>query len=380
MTNRKTGILHILLAGMLLAAGCSAEPSKPQTSADETPESEQEKEANSSKADQSQTNSADDSNQNSSKQSSSAKPENPSEQNNSSDPSEIITFTDDLGREISLTKPKRTAALIGSFADLWTDAGGKDSLVAAAHDAWTSFDLNLNENTADLGGVKQINLETLLQAQPDFVLASAKNDSQKQMLETLEQAGIPAAYFDVSSFEDYLRILQIFCQLTGDEKAYQENGISQQEQIEKTIKKAETAAKEHSPSVLYLRATGSSVKAKNSKGTVLGEMLEDLGTQNIADQEGALLDNLSLESIVEQDPEWIFVICQGSDDAKAQALLKEQLTSKPAWQNLRAVSNGKVILLDQRLYNLKPNARWAEAYENLYEILYEGKAADELPQ
>ena len=65
------------------------------------------------------------------------------------------------------------AALIGSFADLWQLAGGADTLVAAADDAWTSFDLNFGEDVVRLGGVKQINLEQLAAAQPDLVLASS---------------------------------------------------------------------------------------------------------------------------------------------------------------------------------------------------------------
>ena len=46
-------------------------------------------------------------------------------------------------------------------------------MVAAADDAWTSFDLNLGEAVVRLGGVKQINLEQLAAAQPDLVLASS---------------------------------------------------------------------------------------------------------------------------------------------------------------------------------------------------------------
>ena len=38
------------------------------------------------------------------------------------------TFTDDYGREVTVTSHKRVAALIGSFADIWVSAGG--SLVA----------------------------------------------------------------------------------------------------------------------------------------------------------------------------------------------------------------------------------------------------------
>lgn len=43
----------------------------------------------------------------------------------------------------------------------------------------------------------------------------------------------------------------------------------------------------------------------------------------------------------------------------------------PLWYNLDAVKNNKVYYMDKALYNLKPNARFAEAYENLEKILYE---------
>ena len=82
------------------------------------------------------------------------------------------TFTDDLGRTVTVEQPERVAALIGSFADVWCLAGGQSTLVAAAHDAWTSFDLGLSDTVADLGAVKEPNLEVLLAAQPDFILAS----------------------------------------------------------------------------------------------------------------------------------------------------------------------------------------------------------------
>lgn len=58
---------------------------------------------------------------------------------------DTVTFTDDLGREVtSPAGPQRVAALIGSFADVWCLAGGRDTLVATADDAWTSFDLGLD--------------------------------------------------------------------------------------------------------------------------------------------------------------------------------------------------------------------------------------------
>lgn len=282
-----------------------------------------------------------------------------------------ITFTDDLGRSVSLTRPERTAALTGSFADMWVLAGGRDSLKAAAHDTWTSFDLHLAEDVTDLGEIKSPSLEKLIAADVDFVLASAKNDADKQLEDSLRSAGIAVAYFDVSNFDDYLRMLKILTDLTGNPEAYRQYGTSLQQQIDHTIEKSSEIA--DPPSVLYLRAAGSSVKAKNSQGSVLGEMLADLHTQNIADQDTSLLEDLSMEAILLANPDKIFIVCQGADDTKARAVLEQTLLSNPAWTSLDAVKKNEVYYMDQNLYNLKPNARWAEAYEKLYSLLYENE-------
>ena len=47
------------------------------------------------------------------------------------------------------------------------------------------------------------------------------------------------------------------------------------------------------------------------------------------------------------------------------------LAENPAWATLTAVKEGRVYYLDKRLYNLKPNALWADAYEGLEEIFCE---------
>ena len=216
---------------------------------------------------------------------------------------ETVSFTDDLGQAFELEQPQRVAAMIGSFADIWCLAGGEDSLVAAAGDAWTSFDLGLGDNVANLGGVKETNLEVLLEAEPDLILASVNTAAHLELQETFAQAGIPAAYFEVDCFDDYLRMLEVCSRLTGCPERYEANGTSVQSQVDAAIARQDGSA----PRVLYVRATGSGCKAKGSEGSVLGEMLADLGCVNIADS-GGLLENLSLEGIITGDPDYIFAI------------------------------------------------------------------------
>lgn len=279
---------------------------------------------------------------------------------------QAVTFTDDLGRQVTVENPRRVAVLIGSYADIWCLAGGKDTLVAAANDAWTSFDLGLGEDVANLGGVKETNLEVLLAAQPDLVLASSNTAAQVDLLPTLEQAGLNVAYFMVSNFDEYLHMLDICTQITGREDCYQQYGQALEEQVEQARQRADGSQ----PKVLYVRATGSSCKVKNSQDSVLGEMLADLDCINIADSQSSLLEQLSLEVILQEDPDFIFAVLQGSDPTDAQRTLNETLLSNPAWQSLTAVKEGRFHVMDDQLYNLKPNARWGEAYEQLAQILY----------
>ena len=285
---------------------------------------------------------------------------------NGSEQTQSVSFTDDLGRTVTAESPRRVAALIGSFADLWQLAGGADTLVAAADDAWTSFDLNLDEDVVNLGGVKQINLEQLAAAQPDLVLASSNTAAQVELLPALEQLGLNVAYFKVAEFQDYLHMLDLCTQLTGDTERFDQYGLAVESQVQAARDRADGSA----PTVLYIRATGAGCKVKNSRDSVLGEMLRDLGCVNIADGDDSLLEQLSLERILQLDPEFIFVVMQGADKSEAQRALDHTLLASPAWQSLTAVQLGRYYVMDDRLYNLKPNARWGEAYEHLADILY----------
>ena len=290
-----------------------------------------------------------------------------SSEQNEYDQSAVI-FTDALGREVSVPKePERVAALIGSFADVWMLAGG--SVCATAEDAWDDFGLALPD-AVNIGGAHSPNLELIFSVNPDFVIASASTSSNVEMKETLEAAGITVAYFDVDNFSDYLAMLDICTDITERKDLYECNGLAIQSQIE-DIKQAieERALPEEQRTVLLLRAHSSSVKAKGSKGTILGEMLADLGCINIADSDTSLLETLSVESIIRQEPYRIFVVTMGDDTEKAIDNLNQMMNENPAWGTLDAVAEGRLHLMDRKLFNIKPNADWAESYEKLSEIL-----------
>ena len=279
-----------------------------------------------------------------------------------------ITFTDALGREVRVVKnPKRVATLLGSFADVWMLAGGE--LCAAAEDAWEDFGLD-SINAVNIGGAHSPSLELLISADPDFVIASASTASHVEMKETLEAMGITVAYFDVDNFDDYLDMLNICTDITARKDLYEQNGLAIKAKIDKIkAQYAEANIPEAERKILLLRTASGFVKAKGSSGTILGEMLADMGCINIADGDASLLENLSVEAVIRENPYYIFAVTMGSDTDAAKCSLENLIKENPAWSTLDAVKEGRLHVMDKTLFNLKPNDRWAESYKILYEKL-----------
>ncbi len=276
---------------------------------------------------------------------------------------DTVTFTDSLNRTVTVRKaPEKVATLIGSFADIWVLSGGE--IVATTEEAWEDF--NLEIDAVNLGNAHSQSAEKLISVSPDFVIASAKTASNLEMRELLEKLNIPVAYFDVGNFDDYLRMLEICTDITGRKDLYVKNGLELKEKID-TVKQ-NFSLPEEEKKVLLIRTSSTSVKAKGSKGTVLGEMLSDLGLINIADNDKTLLDNLSLESILNENPYRIFVVPMGDDGKQAEENFKKVVMGNPVWSTLDAVKNDRVHFMDKTLFNLKPNGRWDEAYEELVKV------------
>lgn len=286
----------------------------------------------------------------------------------STDKAEFITFTDALGRSVSVRKGvTRAAALIGSFADVWQLAGG--TVCATADDAWDDFGLELKD-AVNLGKTKSPSLEKLFSSDPELVIASASTAADVDMLDPLVSAGLTVAYFDVSSLEDYLSMLKICTSITDRADLYEKNGTIIADKVA-DVRDGFTA--EAIPvekrTVLFLRASAGFIRAKGSKSSILGEMLADLGCINVADNDKNLLENLSIESIIKQDPYRIFIVGVGDDEEAIKNNVSLMMDESPGWRELSAVKDGRLYYMDKRLFNLKPNALWGEAYEILCNIL-----------
>lgn len=292
-----------------------------------------------------------------------------------------VSFKDDLGNAVTVKDPQRVVACMGSFANAWELAGGK--LTAATDDAYENYGVD-SSKVASVGRSTALSLESITAQNPDFVIMTGISDgkhdtgvSQTDLKDSLDGSGVPVAFFKVTTFDDYLRMLRIFTAITGREDLFQKNGLDVQGEIKAAVKKYGVAGSKKSgskkaPRVLVMSAYSKGVVAQDSTG-MTGAMVRDLGATNVCDENPSALSDFSLESIADLDPDYIFVVSVGRDTAAAKRNFEESVSSNPAWSELSAVKKGNCKVLDGAHFMSKPNAKWAESYEILGRALKAAK-------
>jgi len=134
------------------------------------------------------------------------------------------------------------------------------------------------------------------------------------------------------------------------------------------------AAGHEGPSVLIIVGTLQMPNFGKST-TYLGDMVVKLGGTIVGDDQPDAgpfpgYAQLSLESVVEADPDMILTITRG---APGTAPIPEAMESDPIWSSLSAFQNGRVYELDNRLYVEAPGPRFTEAITNLFQLFYGGE-------
>lgn len=310
-------------------------------------------------------------------------------------PSAARTFTDALNRTVSVERPQKVAVLQGSLAAVWIRAGG--TVACATSDAFSEPPAMSAEQARAMNGqwhttcfaahgagvvrpdeaesvgtMFSPNGERLLALGVDFVMLSANIAAHQRLLPLLERAGIAAAFFSLDTFDDYLRMLRVCTDITGQPSLYRTHGTDVQARCAEVTAAARERAASRAPTVLLLRAFSGGVRAKNSGNNMTGAILHELGARNIADTGRAFGEEVSLEAVIAADPDIILVTTMGASEEKAVAAFERQLAASPVWRELSAVKGGRCYLLPRELFHFKPTgAQWVDCYALLSALLYQ---------
>lgn len=277
-----------------------------------------------------------------------------------------VVFTDARGEEVSIEKnPKRVVCLYNSFLDIWDSAGGE---VVGRVELTEDKPVEKARSAVEVGTAGSPSLEKVIELEPDLVIMTHGFSSQVNMIPALEENNIPFISLRNEYLEDYYHTVRLFTGILEREDLYEEIMAEVRDGVDDIVNKA---PKDIEPKVLIMFASAKELTVRNSDSMV-GEMLKDLNAINISDGEKdpSNAKIFSMEKIIEEDPDYIFVQTMGSDMDQVMERIEKDAKENPAWASLKAVKNGRYIVLPKDLYMYKPNRNYPQAYEGLGKILY----------
>ena len=219
-----------------------------------------------------------------------------------------------------------------------------------------------------LGQTANINMEQLLGLNPDLVLGL--ENQHKKYEAQLQSSKIPTVLINYDGIKDNVPLLTFLGELTN----HQDKAKTVIATYENNIAKVKDAVKSQQPArVAVLRATGKGVTAETD-AAITASMVKDLGMTNVVSThlDKTTTDKTvpySLETLAADDPDIIFVVTMGKEEEITKAM-KKAMTDNPAWANLKAVQNNRVVYLPSKLFLLNPGLQTPEAMARLVKEAY----------
>jgi len=270
-----------------------------------------------------------------------------------------LTFTDGLGREITLAGPaQRIVSIAPSNTEILFAIGAGDQVVG--RDQFSDYP-EATQNVTDIGSAfEALNTELIVSLKPDLVLAAEINPPEQ--VKTLEDLGITVYYLNnPHTLEEMYGNLEIVAQLTGHEAEATTLIESLKERVAAVDEKIAPISSR--PSVFYeLDSTDPAKPFTAGKDTFITLLIERAGGSNIAaDLES--YPQMSLEQIVAADPA---IIILGDS---MWGITPESVASRPGWEDLSAVKNGQVVPFDDNLVS-RPGPRLVDGLEQLAKLFH----------
>lgn len=249
-----------------------------------------------------------------------------------------VNVTDLTGREVSVDKPaQRVVCLDGTCIDALAELE-LEPVASVQFDQVTSpLFFGPDVTATELGGTFfEPDLEGVIAAEPDLVIGSG--GVHGELGNALGE--IPLYLNKLSTPEDAVTNLRNIAELTG-----------RQAQAEVAVDRYETTLAAYKPGTRPLKALSMYGGATDDIGidaldSSIGRVIADYTDYPWpAAQEGesGFLE-IGIETILEQDPDYVWVLDFGFDPSAPPLL--DQLAEQPLWKQLSAVTEGHVYAAD----------------------------------
>ena len=265
-------------------------------------------------------------------------------------------IVDDFGDTLRLSTPAlRVVSLNPVTTELAFALGRGGRLVGRT--SWDLYPLAA-EAVTDVGNGMGPNVEAVLGQRPDLVLLYA-SESNRLAAQQLRAAGVMTLTHRTDKIADLQRVIPIIARALGADSLGRLVADSVRNSVESV-----RALPRHADTLTAYWHIWDAPLLTIGGGSYLSELLSIAGAHNVFDDLEQPSPQVSMEEIARRDPD---VVLAGPNAA-------ERIRTSPTWRSVRAVREGRVIVIDTTIVG-RPGVRMGEAARFLRRVL-----VDSLPR
>lgn len=267
-----------------------------------------------------------------------------------------LTFTDDLGRTVSLDQaPLRIISFAPSITEMVYTLGGEGRLVGVT--SWCNYPPQAKEKTV-VGDMMNPNFERMVSLNPDLALMIGS--APGPLLKKFEALNIPVICFRDETVADIQRAVKVLglvldCSSRSD-------SLNREMDLQLAAIKAavDSVPKDQRPKIFA--ELGSSPLFAAGDSSFIGQMIALAGGINATGDIPASYASVNPELVVKSEPDIIIVLHPLAS--------KRNIEQRLGWQKVPAVKSGRIYAgLDQDVI-LRPGPRFTEGLKILHGIFY----------
>jgi iron complex transport system substrate-binding protein len=209
-----------------------------------------------------------------------------------------ITVTDDDGKPVTLQKPaQRVVALAPHVTELLFAAGGAEKIVGAV--SYSDYP-EAAKQVPRVGDNRQVDMERLLAMKPDLLVVWRHGTSERQ-IDQLRQLGIPIFHSEPKKLDQIADNLEKMGKLLGTEPAA--NAAAKELRQKLASLRAQYASRP--PVRTFYQVWDKPLYTLNGEH-IVSDALKACGGQNIFADQKVTAPVVSVEAVLEADPEAVF--------------------------------------------------------------------------
>lgn len=259
-----------------------------------------------------------------------------------------LVVTDGLGRQVTINaRPERVLSFAPSNTETLYGLGLGDRIVGV--DQFSDFPAEV-AGKPKAGGVTDPNYERIAELAPDLVFTIGIGDD---VIKRFEELGMTVVVVQPKTLAETVDSVRFIGRIMDADDAAAELAADMESDIAAIKDRVKDLTDDQRPRVFYEVWPDPLMTA--GPGSFINDLIAAAGGRNIAANSDQAWAQFSLEAVVAGDPEVIITTFPGTiDDLKANA--------RSGWQDLTAVRQGRVALIDQNLVS-RPGPRLVDALE-----------------